>query len=109
MKFSAKQDFINKLNIEYGNKNVIELNEVNSLGMTLDNMISSKKHTETIRGKLNKVCYIVRKSEQYLSTDALKMVYYVFFPLNSVLWLDFFGVIQFTVCVFLNCGKELLE
>jgi hypothetical protein len=27
-KFSAKQDFINKLNIEYGNTNLIEFNEV---------------------------------------------------------------------------------
>jgi hypothetical protein len=26
MKFSAKQDFINKLNIEYGNKHLLELN-----------------------------------------------------------------------------------
>jgi hypothetical protein len=40
MKFSAKQDFINNLNIEYGNKNLLELNEVNSLGMTLDNITS---------------------------------------------------------------------
>jgi hypothetical protein len=28
MKFSAKQDCINKLNIEYGNKNLLELNEI---------------------------------------------------------------------------------
>jgi hypothetical protein len=91
MKCSAKQDFINKLNIEYGNKNLIELNEVTFLGMTLDNMISWQKHIETIIGKLNKACYIIRKSKQYLSIDALKMVYYTLFSLNSVLWLDFLG------------------
>jgi hypothetical protein len=43
MKFSAKQDFINKLNIEYGNTNLIELNEVKFLGMTPDNMICLEK------------------------------------------------------------------
>jgi hypothetical protein len=42
MKFSAKQDYINKLNTEYGNKNILELNEVKFLGMTLDNIISWK-------------------------------------------------------------------
>jgi hypothetical protein len=65
MKFSAKQDFINKLYIEYGNKHLLELNKVKFLGITLDNIISWKKHIETIIGKLNKACYIIRKSKLY--------------------------------------------
>jgi hypothetical protein len=64
------------------NKNVLELNEVTFLGMTLDNIIPWKKHTETIIGKLNKAYYIITKYKQYLIIDAL-------FSLNSVLWLDF--------------------
>jgi hypothetical protein len=40
MKFSAKQDFINKLHIEYGNKNLLELNEIKFVGIKLDNIIS---------------------------------------------------------------------
>jgi hypothetical protein len=79
MKFSAKQDFINKLNIEYRNKNLLQLNEITFLGMKLDNIISWKKHIEAIIGKLNKACYIIRRTKQYLSNDALKMVYYTFF------------------------------
>jgi hypothetical protein len=63
MKFSAKRDFINKLNIEYGNKNLIELNEIKFLGMKLDNIISWKKHIEAIIGKLNKACYIIRRTK----------------------------------------------
>jgi hypothetical protein len=39
MKFSAKQDYINKLNIEYGNKNLLELNKIKFLGMKLDNIL----------------------------------------------------------------------
>jgi hypothetical protein len=79
MKFSAKQDFINKLNVEYGNKNLLELNEIQFVGMKLDNVISWKQFIEAIIGKLNKACYIIRRTKQYLSSDALKMVYYAFF------------------------------
>jgi hypothetical protein len=38
MTCSAKHDFINKLNIEYGNKHLLELNEITFLSMTLDMM-----------------------------------------------------------------------
>jgi hypothetical protein len=76
MKFSMKHDYTNKLNIEYRNKIVFELNEVKFLFMTLDNIMSWKKHTESITGKLNKACYIIRRSKQYLNIDTLKMVYY---------------------------------
>jgi hypothetical protein len=77
-KFSAKQDFINKLNTEYGNKTLLELNEVKFLGTTLDNIISWEKYIETSIGKLNKACYITRKSKQYLSIDAFKMICFAF-------------------------------
>jgi hypothetical protein len=72
-------------------------------------MIAWEKHIETIIGKLNKACYIMGKSKHYLSIDALKNGIYAFFSPSSALWLDFFGVIQLTVCVFLNCRKERLE
>jgi hypothetical protein len=40
--------------------------------------MSWKKHINTITGKLNKACYIIRKSKWCLSYDTLKMVYYAF-------------------------------
>jgi hypothetical protein len=41
-----------------------------------------KKHTESLKGKLNKACYIIRKAKQYISTHTLKMLYYAFFHSN---------------------------
>jgi hypothetical protein len=100
MKFSAKQDYINRLNIEYGNKKILELNEAKFLGMTLDNIISWKKHIESITGKLNKACCISRKSKQYLSIEALKMVYYAFFHSIMSYGLICWGNINNSMCIF---------
>jgi hypothetical protein len=63
IKFSMKYDYTNKLNTEYRNKNLLLLNEVKFLGMTLDNIMSWKKHIESITKKLNKACYISRRSK----------------------------------------------
>jgi hypothetical protein len=84
VKFIATYKFINKLNIEYDDKLLSESNEVKFLGMTLDNTIYWKKHIDLIISKLNKACYIIKKSKQYLDIDALKMVYCIF-SLNDVL------------------------
>jgi hypothetical protein len=62
MKFAAKQDYTYTLKIKYNNKNIHEANNVKFLGMILDNTISWKNHIESLKGKLNKVCYIIRKS-----------------------------------------------
>jgi hypothetical protein len=91
MQFIAKYKFINKLSIEYDDKLLSESNEVKFLGMTLDNTISWKKHIDSIICKLNKACYIIRKSTQYLGIDALKMVYYDFFHSIMYYGLIFWG------------------
>jgi hypothetical protein len=91
VQFLTKLNFNNKLNIEYENKSLIELNEVKFLGLTLDNINSWKKHIDSIIGKLNKACYIIRKSKQYLSIEALKMVYYAFFHSVMSYGLIFWG------------------
>lgn len=98
--FSAKHNFTKKLNIEYGNRTLLESNEVKFLGMTLDNTISWKKHIDSIIGKLNKACYIIRKTKQYLNIDALKMVYYAFFHSVMSYGLIFWGNRTLSMCIF---------
>jgi hypothetical protein len=91
MQFLTKNNLANRLCIEYNNKSLLESNEVKFLGITLDNIISWKKHIDTITGKLNKACYIIRKSKHYLSNDALKMVYFAFFHSIMSYGLIFWG------------------
>ena len=78
MQFITKNKFLNKINIEHDNKMILQTNFVKFLGITIDNTLSWK-HIDTITPKLNKACYIIRRSKLYLSNDALKMVYYAFF------------------------------
>jgi hypothetical protein len=61
IQFSTKYNLTNKLYIEYDNKLLLESNEVKFLGITLENIMSWKKHIDIITGKLNKACYIIRK------------------------------------------------
>jgi hypothetical protein len=82
-KFSAKHDCTNSLRAKYNNKNLLETNNVKFLGMILDNTISWKKHIKSLKGKLNKACYIIRNSKQYLSITALKMVYEYYASFHS--------------------------
>jgi hypothetical protein len=50
MYFSTKYYLTNKLYIEYDNKLLLESNEVKILGITLENIMSWKKHIDTITG-----------------------------------------------------------
>jgi hypothetical protein len=98
MQFLTKNNLANRLCIEYDNKSLLECNDVKCLGITLDNIISWKKHIDTITGKLNKACYIIRKRKLYLSNDALKMVYFAFFHSILSCGLIFWGNSTQQVC-----------
>jgi hypothetical protein len=69
------------------------------LGIALDNINFWKKHTDSIIGKLNKSCYIIRKSKQYLCIEALKMVYYAIFH-SLISYVSSFGETELIVSVF---------
>jgi len=79
---------------------ILQTNFVKLLGITIDNTLSWKQHNDTTTPKLNKVCYIIRRSKLYLSNDALKMVYYAFFHTVMSYGLIFGG--NSTKSVYLN-------
>jgi hypothetical protein len=70
------------------------------LGITVNNTLSWKQHTDTITPKLNKACYIIRRSKLYLSIDALKMVYCPFFHSVMSYGLNFGGNSTHSKCLF---------
>ena len=51
----------------------------NYASVSTDNTLSWKNHIDMIAPKLSQVCYTVRRAKPYLSWDALKMIYYIFF------------------------------
>jgi hypothetical protein len=79
MQFITRNTSLNEINIEHDNKMIIQTNFVKFLGITVDNTLSWKQHIDSITPRLNKACYIIRRSKLFLSHDALKMVYYAFF------------------------------
>ena len=79
---------------------ILQTNFVKFLGITVDNTLSWKQHIDTITPKLNKACYIIRRSKLYLSNDALKMVHYTFFHSVMSYGLIFWGNSTKSKCVF---------
>ena len=90
MQFITKNTFLNKINNEHENKIIIQTNFVKFWGITVDNTLSWKQHIATNTTKLNKACYIIRRSCLYLSQVALKW-YTTHFLFSNVLWFDFLG------------------
>jgi hypothetical protein len=79
LQFITKNKFENKINIEHDNKIILQTNFVKFWVITVDNTLSWTQHIDTITPKLNKACYIIRRSKLYLSNDALKWYTVLFF------------------------------
>jgi hypothetical protein len=100
MQFITKSKFLNKINIEHDNKIILQTNFVKFLVITVYNAFSWKQHIDTVTSKLNKACYMIRRSKLYLPNDALKMVYYAFFHSVMSYGLIFWGNSTHSKCVF---------
>ena len=100
MQFITKNKYLNTLNIEHDNKIILQTNFVKFLGITTDKTLFWKQHIDTITPKLNKACYIIRRSKLYLSNNALKMVYYALFHSVMSYALIFWGNSTKSKCVF---------
>ena len=79
---------------------ILQTNFVKFLGITMDNTLSWKQHIDTITPKLNKACYIIRRSKLYLSNDALKNGTLCFFHSVISYGLIFWGNSTKSKCIF---------
>jgi hypothetical protein len=86
---------------------IIQTDFVKFVGIIVDNAFSWKQHIDTVIPKLNKACYIIRRSKLYLSHAALKMVYYAFFHSVMSYGLIFWG--SSTNGVYSYYRRKLLE
>ena len=65
MQFITKNKFLNKISVEYDNKMIVQTNFVKYFGITIDNTLFWKQHIDRVTHKLNKACYIIRRSKLY--------------------------------------------
>jgi len=86
-KNSSSIDF----NIIHGNKKIANVYNTKFLGLTLDNTLSWKTHTDTIIPKLSSASFALRVVKPFLSPDSLKMIYYSYFHSIMTYGLIFWG------------------
>jgi len=105
--FLLQKTKISQFSYKYTQKKATQSNK-GIYHITIDNTLSWKQHVDTITPKLNKACYIIRRSKLYLSNDALKMVYYAFFHSVMSCGLIFWGNSTKSKCVF-NLQKRAIR
>jgi len=65
--------------IKYEDEQISIANETKFLGLYINDNLSWKTHIESIKNKLSSVCYVVRLVKQYVTANALKVIYYSYF------------------------------
>jgi len=83
MHFTTKNNPSNIFDIIYKDKKLTTVDSIKFLGLTLDNSLSWKKHTEAIVPKLSASTFAMRIVQPFLSLGSLKLMYYSYF--HSVL------------------------
>jgi hypothetical protein len=77
--FTTKNNFFSNFGIIYKDKKLTTVNSIKFLGLTVDNLLSWKKHTEAIVPKLSAATFAMRVEKSFLSLDSLKLIYYSYF------------------------------
>jgi hypothetical protein len=83
MHFTTKNNSFSNFDIIYKDKKLTTDDSVKFLGLTLDNLLSWKKHIEAIIPKLSAATFAMRVEQLFLSLDSLKLIYCSYF--HSVL------------------------
>jgi len=79
MHFTTKNNPFNTFDIIYKDKKLTTVDSIKFLGLTLDNLLSWKKHIEAIVPKLSAATFAMRSVQPFLSLDSLKLIYYSYF------------------------------
>jgi len=91
MHFTTKNNFFSNFNIIYKDKKLTTVDSIKFLGSTLNNLLSWKKHIETIVPKLSAATFAMRVVQSFLSLDSLKLIYYSNFHSILTYGITFWG------------------
>jgi hypothetical protein len=79
MHFTTKNNPFNTFDIVYKDKKLTTVDSIKFLGLTLDNLLSWKKHIEAIVPKLSAAIFALRIVQPFLFLDSLKLIYNSYF------------------------------
>jgi len=79
MHFTTKNNFLSDFDIIYKDKKLTIADSIKFLGLTLDNLLSWRKHIEAIIPKLSAATFAMWIVQFFLSLDSLKLIYYSYF------------------------------
>jgi hypothetical protein len=77
--FSSKSLNDSDINITYENNYISKVNDLNFLGLNINNTLSWKKHIDKILPKLSSACFAMRAVRPFMSPQMLKGIYYSHF------------------------------
>ena len=75
----------------YKDKQLTTVDSIKFLGLTLDNLLSWKKHIEAIIPKLSAATFVMRVVQPFLSLDSLNLIYYSYFHSVLICGIIFWG------------------
>jgi len=80
IQFSSKSLNDSDINITYENNYISKVNDLNFLGLNINNPLSWKTHIDKIVPKLSSACFAMRAVKPFMSPQMLKAIYYSHFP-----------------------------
>jgi len=77
IQFSSKSLNDSDINITYENNYISKVNDLNFLGLNINNTLSWKTHIDKILPKLSSACFAMRTVKPFMSPQMLKAIYYI--------------------------------
>jgi hypothetical protein len=79
IQFSSKSLNDSDINITYENNYISKVNDLNFLGLNINNTLSWKTHIDKILPKLSSACFAMWAVKLFMSPQMLKAIYYSHF------------------------------
>jgi len=79
IQFSSKSLNDSDINITYENNYISKVNDLNFLGLNINNTVSWKTHIDKILPKLSSACFAMQAVKPFMSPQMLKAIYYSYF------------------------------